>query len=160
MLQHVCDLMAHLNWADAVFYRAWGKAAEALEDEDLRRRAYHAVYVQEAFYKLLRGEAVARPQDTLPAYSELKERAQAGTTKLQLLAGELTAEGIARPISVPWFQSPPCVISVREALVQVAMHSQHHRGQNIARLKQIGGEPKNVDWIIWLWKGKPEGVWD
>jgi len=51
------------------------------------------------------------------------------------------------------------VISGREALVQVAMHSLHHRGQNIARLRQVGGEPKNVDWIIWLWKGKPESVW-
>ena len=27
-------------------------------------------------------------------------------------------------------------------------------------LKDLGGEPKNVDWIIWLWKGRPEARWD
>ena len=54
-----------------------------------------------------------------------------------------------------WFPDPPCIITVAEALVQVAMHSQHHRGQLMTRLKDFGGEPKNVDWIIWLWKQKP-----
>ena len=33
------------------------------------------------------------------------------------------------------------------ALVQVAMHSQHHRGQCMTRLKDFGCEPKNVDWM-------------
>ena len=40
------------------------------------------------------------------------------------------------------------------------MHSQHHRGQCMTRLKDFGGEPKNVDWIIWLWKQKPPARWD
>ena len=35
------------------------------------------------------------------------------------------------------------------------MHSQHHRGQCMTRLKDFGGEPKDVDWLIWLWKQKP-----
>ena len=51
------------------------------------------------------------------------------------------------------------MIRVDEALVQVAMHTQHHRGQLMTRLKDFGGEPKNVDWIIWLWKGKPPARW-
>ena len=29
-----------------------------------------------------------------------------------------------------------------------------------SRLKDLGGEPKNVDWIIWLWKQKPEARWE
>ena len=64
------------------------------------------------------------------------------------------------PVRIPWFPDPPCVIAVSEALVQVAMHSQHHRGQCMTRLKDFGGEPKNVDWIIWLWKQKPAARWD
>ena len=67
---------------------------------------------------------------------------------------------MARTVRIPWFPDPPCVITVAEALVQVAMHTQHHRGQCMTRLKDFGGEPKNVDWIIWLWKQKPEGRWD
>jgi hypothetical protein len=29
----------------------------------------------------------------------------------------------------------------------------------MTKLKELGGEPKNVDWIIWLWKEKPEARW-
>ena len=46
------------------------------------------------------------------------------------------------------------------ALTQVAMHTQHHRGQCMTRLKALGGKPQNVDYIIWAWKNRPEGRWD
>ena len=59
------------------------------------------------------------------------------------------AVGLARAID----------LTIAEALVQVGMHTQHHRGQCMTRLKDFGGEPKNVDWIIWLWKEKPQGRW-
>ena len=26
--------------------------------------------------------------------------------------------------------------------------------------KDLGGEPKNVDWIIWLWKQRPHARWE
>jgi hypothetical protein len=29
----------------------------------------------------------------------------------------------------------------------------------MARLKALGASAKNVDYIIWLWKQKPEGIW-
>ena len=29
----------------------------------------------------------------------------------------------------------------------------------MARLKALGAAPKNVDYIIWLWKQKPEARW-
>jgi hypothetical protein len=82
--------------------------------------------------------------------------------------GWLPADGVERvfpetltqTVRVPWFPEPPCVITVAEALVQVALHTQHHRGQCMTRLKDFGGEPKNVDWIIWLWKQKPQARWD
>ena len=70
-------------------------------------------------------------------------------------ATALKPEDLSRTVQIPWFPDPPCIITVAEALVQVAMHSQHHRGQCMTRLKDLGGEPKNVDWIIWLWKQKP-----
>ena len=72
----------------------------------------------------------------------------------------LEPEALSRTLHVPWFPDPPCVLTTAEALVQVAMHTQHHRGQCMTRLKDFGGEPKNVDWIIWLWKGKPAGRWE
>jgi uncharacterized damage-inducible protein DinB len=39
------------------------------------------------------------------------------------------------------------------------MHSQHHRGQNATRLRELGGEPPMTDLIVWYWKGRPGPRW-
>jgi uncharacterized damage-inducible protein DinB len=159
MLNHVRDLMAHCEWANAVFFHTWGKSP-AREHEELRLRVGHVVGVQGGFLSVLRGEAPGRPPDgPPPSFDDLKTRAQTTHTGLRTFAGSLDSPGLERKVRIPWFPDPPCVITVAEALVQAAMHTQHHRGQLMTRLKDFGGEPKNVDWIIWLWKGKPEARW-
>jgi len=60
---------------------------------------------------------------------------------------------------VPWFKDPPLSLTVAEALTQGAMHSQYHRGQNATRLRDLGGEPPTTDYIVWLWKGRPQADW-
>ena len=89
----------------------------------------------------------------------MKARAQTCHAGLRDFAAALDPAGLERTVRIPWFPEPPCVISVAQALVQLAMHSQHHRGQCMTRLKDFGGEPKNVAWIIWLWKQKPAARW-
>jgi uncharacterized damage-inducible protein DinB len=46
-----------------------------------------------------------------------------------------------------------------ETARQVAMHSMHHRGQVNARLRELGAEPPLVDYIAWIWRGRPEPMW-
>jgi len=50
-------------------------------------------------------------------------------------------------------------LTVTEALTQCAMHSQHHRGQNATRLRELGGEPRPTDLTFWYWKGRPAPEW-
>ena len=160
MLEHVRDLMAHTEWANAVFFHIWGKSP-AREHEELRSRVGHIVGVQGGFLAILRGEPPgAPPPGPPPAYGELKKRAGTSHAGLNEFAASLDTGGLARIVRVPWFPDPPCVITAGQALVQVALHTQHHRGQCMTRLKDFGGEPKNVDWIIWLWKGKPAARWE
>ena len=158
MIGPLKDLLSHQAWADAVFFRAW-EASGTLEDKDLRTRTDHMVSVQEAFLQVLKGDAVAIAERPLPAFQELKARCEAGHQVLRALGRGLDAESLAKSVRVPWFPDPPCVIPVADALLQVCLHSQHHRGQCMARLKAIGATPKNVDYIIWLWKQKPEPRW-
>ena len=171
MLDQVKDLLGHCAWADAVFFRAWGKGDR--EDLELRERMSHSSGVQENFLDTLRGgneppwEEILKGQVKPPwvgrplrSYEELKDWTRSNHARLRDLAGALDAPALERRVTIPWFADPPCVVSAAEALVQLAMHTQHHRGQNIARLRQIGGEPKNVDFIIWLWKERPAAVWD
>jgi uncharacterized damage-inducible protein DinB len=159
MLEFLHDLLAHCEWANAIFFHAWGKSP-AREHEELRRRVGHIIGVQDGFLSVFREEPPASPPAVPPpSYVELKARAQASHTGLREFAAPLRPETMSRMVRVPWFPDPPCVISVAQALVQAAMHAQHHRGQCMTRLKDFGGEPKNVDWIIWLWKQKPAARW-
>jgi uncharacterized damage-inducible protein DinB len=159
MQSFLCDLMAHAEWANSVFFHAWEKSP-AREHEEMRRRLAHVIGVQDGFLAVLRGQSPGGPPGgPPPSFVELKSRAETSHRALRDFAASLDANGLSRTVQIPWFPDPPCVLTIAEALVQVAMHTQHHRGQCMTRLKDFGGEPKNVDWIIWLWKQKPQGRW-
>src|SRR5262249_49180734 len=137
----------------------WGKSP-ARDHEELRRRGDHMIGVQQGFLSVFREEPPVGPQAGPPSsFDELKTRAEACHAGLRDFAAKLQAECLTRTVRIPWFPEPPCIITTAEAVVQVAMHTQHHRGQCMTRLKDFGGEPKNVDWIIWLWKKKPLARW-
>lgn len=159
MLNLLRDLMAHAEWANAVFFHAWGKSP-ARDNEELRQRVGHMIGVQQGFLSTLRGESTGKPPSgPPPSFDDLKSRAEICHAGLREFVATLEPETLTRTVRIPWFQDPPCVITTTEAIVQVAMHTQHHRGQCMTRLRDLGGEPKNVDWIIWLWKQKPEPRW-
>jgi uncharacterized damage-inducible protein DinB len=153
------DLMAHAEWANAEFFAAWGQSP-ARDHEELRKRLSHLIGVQQGFLAVFRGDAPAGPRSGPPStYDELVARAKTAHTGLNEFTAGLDDEAMSRTVQIPWFPDPPCIISTAQALMQVAMHSQHHRGQCMTRLKDFGGEPRNVDWIIWLWKQKPSAKW-
>src|SRR5436305_815974 len=153
MLAHVRDLLAHAEWANAVFFHVWGKSP-ARDHEELRRRADHILTVQNAFVSVLGGGPLVWPPDgPPPPFEELRARAQASHADLREFTDALEPQGpeaLAYKVRIPWFPDPPCEVTIAEGLVQAALHTQHHRGQCMTRLKDFGGEPKNVDWIIWL----------
>ena len=154
------DLLAHAEWANAVFFSAWSNSP-ARDNEELRTRIGHIVGVQHGFLNVLLGEQPGGPPGgPPPTLDELRARAEFVHKGLREFVATLDPDSLGRQVRIPWFPEPPCLITVAEALVQVAMHTQHHRGQCMTRLKDFGGEPKNVDWIIWLWKQKPDPRWN
>lgn len=160
MLAHLRNLLAYAEWADAVFLRVWGRSP-ARDHEDMRLRATHVVQVQEAFITALTGGALVMPAEAPPeAYDVLRARFAASHRNLRDFAARQTAESLPTTVRIPWFPDPPCIITVADALAQVVLHTQHHRGQLMTRLRDLGGKPKDVDWIIWLWRQKPHGCWD
>ena len=159
MLALIRDLLAHEEWANAVFFHVWARSPVRDHDE-LRERMWHVLFVQDAFLDVFDGRAFeAPPPGPPPTFEELRARAEASHGRLRDLVSGMDTAALSRTVHVPWFPDPPCVIPVGDALVQVVMHAQHHRGQLMTRLRDFGGEPKNVDWIIWLWKQKPAARW-
>ena len=168
-IAHLTDLMKHAAWADARLFEAWGKAPDP-EDLELRQRQAHITATQEFFLKVLRGEddlpwaqilsgEIRAPWLDLPipSFAVLHDWSRATHAQLADFLAKLDPDAAGGPVAIPWF--PGCEIPVAEALVQVAMHTQHHRGQMMTRLKQIGGTPVDVDYIIWLWQQRPVPEW-
>lgn len=152
------DLLGHQSWADAMFFHAWAGSGHQ-EDRELRTRTDHLVGVQGAFLQLLKGQTPDLADHPPPSFQALQQRCLANHEVFLALSRGLDETALARKVRVPWFPEPPCVVSVTDALLQVCMHSQHHRGQNMTRLKALGAKAANVDYIIWLWKQKPLGRW-
>ena len=55
MVPFLRDLLAHAEWANAVFFHAWAKSP-ARDHEELRSRVAHILGVQQGFLAMLRGE--------------------------------------------------------------------------------------------------------
>jgi uncharacterized damage-inducible protein DinB len=80
--------------------------------------------------------------------------------------GSLNDDQGARPMPLPWADHvgkrlgrPPALTSVADTMLQVLFHSTYHRGQVNVRLREVGGEPPPVDYIAWIWFGRPEAAW-
>jgi uncharacterized damage-inducible protein DinB len=160
MRAHLQDLVAHLRWADAMAFHALGKCPEAQADPDVLERLYHTAWVAKAFGEILAGGQGGYPAKAVPAFAELRALTRASGEALQAWVDGASEADLEAPRHIAWFPEPALHIPAREALMQAVMHSQHHRGQTMTRLKQLGGEAKNVDYIIWLWKQKPAPRWD
>lgn len=49
--------------------------------------------------------------------------------------------------------------TVEESVIQIVLHTAHQRAQLCTRLRELGAEPPLVDFIAWVWQGKPDPVW-
>ena len=160
------DLYRHMEWADAAVWNSALDSAQASADAKLREYLYHLHVVQRVFLQLWRGE----PRETpFPNFGEAAPLMQWGRSyyveALEHLA-ELSDEELVKPLPVPWsamvqerLGRAPEVTTVGETGLQVVMHSMYHRGQVNARLREVGGVPPLVDYIAWVWLGRPAAEW-
>lgn len=162
------ELMRHMEWADASVWRALLAHPPALHDERLRQLLYHLHGVQRAFLALWTGKPLD-PAASVAAVGDLAARepdVRAYYQELHPAVAALDEAALRRPVVMPGleryeqqmgrrFEAP----TLAETILQVASHSTHHRGQVNARLREIGGEPPLVDYIAWIWFGRPAPEW-
>jgi uncharacterized damage-inducible protein DinB len=154
------ELYFHQAWADAEHWRALETHPGALDDEAVRKRLHHIHLVQRAFLAVAKGEPLQRRKlEEYASIGELKDEARRYHDDVSALLDGLSDARLAESVTIPWFKDPPCTITLAQALTQAAMHSHYHRGQNASRLRELGGAPPLTDFIVWLWKGRPEPQW-
>jgi uncharacterized damage-inducible protein DinB len=160
-------LIHHMEWADAKVWKSVLILSSANKDSKIKKLLYHISSVQRAFYYVRTKQPLVFPKET--DFPELLDIAKWGY-KCYAQANEylnsLNENELKNIIEIPWAKRLEKIIgqkpeeaSLAETMLQVAMHTAYHRGQVNARLREIGGEPPMVDFIAWVWLGKPKADW-
>lgn len=155
------DLYAHMEWADAMVWRAVLASDAARNDKRVRDLLAHLHMTQRAFLSTWRKEPLAyRDAGSFAHADEVLRSARQYYAALGPLPQD--SDDLDRPMVMPWAQrysNGAQATTFRETLLQVPMHSTYHRGQVNARIREVGGKPPLVDYIAWLWLGRPPAEW-
>lgn len=145
MMTLIRELFRYQSWADLQIVAA---ARPYAGDADLRKTLHHIVFVQRFFLLQCSArefdvELESQPPETFDELEQLFRDTHA--EEIELVA-EMDAAALDRPLETPRLERfKP---TVRDALLQAVLHSQHHRGQVATRLRQLGATPPTVDFIV------------
>jgi len=165
-LPSIVDLFRHMEWADAAVWTAILDSDGSADDGKLRGFLHHIHMVQRAFLRTWRGEPRDTPYPEFDALPPMLVWARGYYPEAFAFLDTLDDARLNEPHPLPWADlvarrlgRAPDVSSLAETATQVVMHSTYHRGQVNARLRELGGEPPLVDFIAWVWTGRPPAAW-
>jgi uncharacterized damage-inducible protein DinB len=149
------DLARHQAWADAAHWKAIHENAALREDAEIRTRLNHMLAASRMLAALARGEApdLAGMKLEISSLSELQSAMGKAHGEL---AAALGSTDLNKMIALPRGPQGPFQAPAGMLLLQALTHSQHHRGQNAARMRQLGATPPMTDFIIWYAMGRPQ----
>jgi uncharacterized damage-inducible protein DinB len=158
MLALLQDLIRHKAYANAALLKAVHDHEAAARDTEIRALLHHVILANRFWYSLMRGvsfqpEHESRVPDSLGKVAELYRDTHA--QELDWITGIQEAD-LMRTIETPFI--PGQSFSVAQAILQVCMHSHGHRAQCATRLRQFGGIPPPMDFVMWL-KDRPAPDW-
>jgi len=152
------ELFRHQAYADALLLMAIQRHDAASKDQELRTLLHHILIAHRFWLHLCQGlpfsaETEKVVPDTIDAL--VKGYKQTQMQEVEWLE-RLEEPDLIRTVESPYL--PDRRIAIREALMQVCLHSQGHRAQCATRLRMLGGEPPALDYILWL-KERPDPIW-
>jgi len=153
------DLFRQMAWADSATLKAVLAFSPASADRVIRERLHHIHLCQHVWLKIWRDEPFDPHAGETLDFAGLTSWARDYHEAVAGYLATLDKAGLARKLIVPGtgdeFNQP----QLWESFVQITTHSTYHRGQVSARLREIGGEPAQTDFIAWVGLGKPKPVW-
>jgi uncharacterized damage-inducible protein DinB len=147
------DLARHQAWADAAHWKALHENSTLLDDLEIRKRLNHMVAALRMLTALAQGETpdLSGMKNVVP-FEQLE--AALGQANAQLIEALNTVD-LEKLIALPRGPQGPWEAPSGVLLLQAIMHSQHHRGQNASRMRQLGATPPMTDFIVWYALGRP-----
>jgi uncharacterized damage-inducible protein DinB len=146
-LQTLQEMARHQAWADAEYWKVFRGDARLVEDPGIRKRLNHMVTASEMLQMLARGET--------PDFGQMKDRESAEDLEAAMqkahegLAATLASIDLDRIVKLPRGPKGPFEAPAGVLLLQALTHSQHHRGQNAARMRELGVNPPMTDYVVW-----------
>jgi uncharacterized damage-inducible protein DinB len=151
------DLLRHEAWADAKLLQAIRSCAAAPDDSIVRERLRHSHDVQRVYLAVLHDEPVDLEALQLPSasFDELAASVMRYHGAMAVFLENPRADILDRAavLRIPGYDDREMTLG--DAMAQMAMRSQYHRGQVATRLRELGGEPPLMDFIVWVWEGRP-----
>ena len=161
------ELYAHMEWADARVWSVAVKTEAASLDVALREKLFHVHLTQRRYLNMWTDapQQTLRPEDfdnlgslfewAHPYYAEVRGFLDAAdSSTLERPVPELfrhrLEEHLGRGVTG---------ITLGETVLDIPNHTAHHRGQLNTRLRELDGEPPLVDYVAWVWQGRPIAEW-
>ncbi len=158
MMSTIRDLFAYQAWADAQMWYYVGSSPVAYSDRKMLELLNHIHAVQRFFLSTVQGGPLTREElaKTMPI-AELRDSFRSYHEQAARYLPKMRDSHLKDLVTVPWF--PNFQPKVSDALMQVVLHTQHHRAQVATLLRQLGGESKPVDYIVWVSQNRPQPRW-
>ena len=161
------ELFQHMSWADACVWKSVSELPQAINDIQIHERLYHIHAAQHAFYQIWNENPFDIPE--LSAFKELDQLLQWAKEYYKQLPNYcdgLDQSKLDHKIIIPWekhiekkFGKTPHACTLVQTMLQVISHSTYHRGQLNSELRRLDGTPPLIDYLVWIWQGKPKAHW-
>jgi uncharacterized damage-inducible protein DinB len=147
------EMARHQAWADAAQWKLIRENRTLHEDAEIRTRLNHMLMALRMLTTLARGQTPdANGMKEIDSIEELE--ASMGRAHGDVGA-TLESADLNKMIALPRGPKGPFEAPAGVLLLQALMHSQHHRGQNASRMRQLGATPPMTDFVIWYALGRP-----
>jgi uncharacterized damage-inducible protein DinB len=158
MITSIRDLVRHKWSANASLLASIRQCERAASDDDIRKLLHHILVANRYWLLLTLGkqfdpEVEMSVPGTLDRLAELYRQTEAEEMKWLMACDE---SDLNRLLETPFL--PGQEITVAQAKLQICLHSHGHRAQCATRLREMGGTPPPMDFILWL-KERPEPRW-
>ena len=157
------EMARHLAWADATLWNGVLAAPAAAGDAKIADTLHHIHLVQHIFLQAWTGaQFVVRERKEFATIDDIAAWGVEARRGVVAFIEGVSAGELARETRMPWAafyeqqaKQPAGVHTLGESALQVFLHTQHHRGQVCMRMRDIGVVPPTIDFILWLWAGRP-----
>jgi uncharacterized damage-inducible protein DinB len=160
------SLLSHMEWADAHTWRVARGVPSAQTDDRLRWLLHHIHLVQSVYLQAWRGDPFGVTElSSYPDLAAIEAWARPYYPSAAALAESLDDARLSTELEYPWTElivkqfGSVVPSTMSESAWQVFSHTTYHRGQVATRLRELGAEPPVVDFLVWVWGGRPAPQW-